>query len=81
MCVVCAHARAASELVKVFAREPSAQAALGPILAALVVSSCQELGSLQVRALGGAPGARTRAFFGVCVCVYVCCVCARARRV
>ncbi|KAI8470335.1 MAG: armadillo-type protein [Monoraphidium minutum] len=37
----------ASELVKVFAREPAAAAALGPILAALIVGSCQELGSLQ----------------------------------
>jgi hypothetical protein len=37
----------ASELTKAFAREPSAQAALGPILAALIVSSCQELGGLQ----------------------------------
>lgn len=43
----------ASELVKAFGREPSAAAALGPILAALLVATCSELNSLQVGALGG----------------------------
>jgi hypothetical protein len=43
----------ASELVKVFAREPSAQAGLAPILTSLIVSSCQELASLPVRGAAG----------------------------
>ncbi|GBF98060.1 hypothetical protein Rsub_10288 [Raphidocelis subcapitata] len=36
-----------SELVKAFAREPSAQAALGPIVAAMAVAAAGELNSLQ----------------------------------
>jgi hypothetical protein len=50
----------ASELVKVFAREPSAHAALGPIVAALIVSACAELTSLQARGQRGLSGAGAR---------------------